>query len=261
MVENKLSLFENSMSFFSESLNKAITASEDALQWKFAIVSLVQSIELALKERLRVEHSFLVFRNVDNRRETVSMDLAIQRLEAIRKDIFTVNDKKSIDSAKQLRNSIIHYDFNFDTNQAESLFNTLVGFYSEFLRKNLNLQLSDLVDSELWEKFISLKKHILSLEKRAIERINNEDIPPENVFYCHRCSSSLFVVEHRLSMSGACYLCGNKNHLEHCHICGGLYQLDMLDWFTHIPTPDGDVEFNGHICRSYCQSKVALPHQ
>ena len=53
MTNLKMTLLENSISFFLESVSKAIQAESDEDKWKFAILLLVQAIETSLKERLR----------------------------------------------------------------------------------------------------------------------------------------------------------------------------------------------------------------
>jgi len=57
----KLTLQDNAISFAEESLSNAIVAKESPQRWKFAILSLVQAIELSLKEVLKREHPFGVF--------------------------------------------------------------------------------------------------------------------------------------------------------------------------------------------------------
>ena len=46
MPNLKMTLLENSISFFLESVSKAIQAESDEDKWKFAILLLVQAIEV-----------------------------------------------------------------------------------------------------------------------------------------------------------------------------------------------------------------------
>ena len=54
MPQIALSLIENSHNFLNESLAQAIIAEENPEYWKYAILHLVQAIELSLKERLKI---------------------------------------------------------------------------------------------------------------------------------------------------------------------------------------------------------------
>ena len=60
----KISLLENSHNFVDEALQKAVLAENEPINWKYAIFNLVQSIELLLKERLKREHSILIYQNI-----------------------------------------------------------------------------------------------------------------------------------------------------------------------------------------------------
>ena len=61
----KFSLLENSHSFIAEAAQKAVEATNEPHNWKFAILNLVQAIELSLKEMLRREHPILIYKNID----------------------------------------------------------------------------------------------------------------------------------------------------------------------------------------------------
>ena len=60
----KISLLQNTYSFLEEALGKAIKAEKDQFHWKFAVLNLVQAIELSLKEKLRREYPILIFQNM-----------------------------------------------------------------------------------------------------------------------------------------------------------------------------------------------------
>ena len=58
MSEEKVnfSIFENGISFINEAINYSIKAEQNTSNWKFAIINIVQSLELVLKEILRKVH-------------------------------------------------------------------------------------------------------------------------------------------------------------------------------------------------------------
>jgi len=76
----EMDLLDNAYDFVNESLRAARRAEQLPGAWKFAIVHIVQSIELFLKERLRREHAVLVWENIDRQKYTVSLTLAVARI-------------------------------------------------------------------------------------------------------------------------------------------------------------------------------------
>src|SRR5258708_36976454 len=80
----QLSLLENSHAFLREAVSKALVATSDTPHWQFAILNLVQSLELSLKAALKEIHPVLIFENIDNPKTTVSVMGAPQRLESPR---------------------------------------------------------------------------------------------------------------------------------------------------------------------------------
>ena len=108
MSKIELSLIENSHNFLNESLAQAIIAEEKPEYWKYAILHLVQAIELSLKERLRVEHPSLIYKNIDKPKDTVSLKFAADRLQNIANVKLEKSDLTSIQLASEIRNKIVH---------------------------------------------------------------------------------------------------------------------------------------------------------
>ena len=79
-TEIKLSLLENSHAFMREAVTYAVSAKDDARKWQFAVLNLVQSLELSLKALLFNIHPILIFENVDNPNNTVGPTQALDRL-------------------------------------------------------------------------------------------------------------------------------------------------------------------------------------
>ena len=90
-----------------EALSRAILAEKDSTQWKYAILNLVQAIELSLKELLRRQHPSLIYKDVDKQTETVSLKFARSRLEQIAGIKFEKTDLDSIQTASEYELSLI----------------------------------------------------------------------------------------------------------------------------------------------------------
>lgn len=178
-----MTLLENSKSFFVEAISKAVQAEKSHEQWKFAILLLVQAIETCLKERLRWTQDILIYSNIDNPRHTVDLSLAIARLEKISKIEFNSGDILALKSASELRNQIVHFEFNLSLDQIKSNFVTLVGFYSEFCQKHLNENIISMLPHALSQEIFSLGRYVDELEQRAESRIENR----ERKYYFKEC--------------------------------------------------------------------------
>ena len=76
----RMTMLENSYDFLNESLRAYERAEEEPTAAKFAVLHIVQAIEMLLKARLQAEHPSLVYEHVDRRGKTVSLDQAVVRV-------------------------------------------------------------------------------------------------------------------------------------------------------------------------------------
>ncbi|MGK0272338.1 MAG: hypothetical protein ACI88H_003009 [Cocleimonas sp.] len=215
----KMTLLENSKSFFIESISKAVRAEKSPDQWKFAILLLVQAIETVLKERLRWTQDVLIYSNIDKPKHTVDLWLAISRLEKISKIEFNASDILSIKTASELRNQIVHFEFNLSIEQIKSNFVTLVGFYSSFCQKHLGEDIIGYLPYPLDQEILSLDKYVDELEQRAKSRIVDENISPEHVWVCSACKRGSFIIGDDID---TCYVCGHYEPTVECENCSAL---------------------------------------
>jgi hypothetical protein len=222
----KMTLLENSTSFFEESLVKAVQAETNEGKWKFAILLLVQAIETSLKERLRRTQDILVYTNIDKPKHTVDLWLAIDRLEKISQVVFKSSDVSSIKIAADLRNKIVHFEFDLSIDQTKSNFVNLVGFYTSFCQGQLETDVVSDLPSELRSELMNLDSYVEELERRAEERIEKEGISPDDVWMCPACKKYTFVVE---DAKDTCYLCTYEETVIECESCSKLEFEDSLE--------------------------------
>ena len=102
----KMTLLENSYSFLNESLRAAGRSTTNSHAWKFAVLNIVQAIELLLKARLQQEHRVLVYENVDTKSRTVSLAQAVKRITEVAKIHLTTSELRTIRKASQWRDQI-----------------------------------------------------------------------------------------------------------------------------------------------------------
>lgn len=221
MTKNlKISLLENSHTFVDEALKKAVLAEKEPIQWKYAIFSLVQSIELILKERLRREHGVLIFQNIDNPRNTVGLDLAIKRLKRIATVQFSKNDLIAIETAKKWRNLIVHYEFEIQPKELKFVFAKLLGFSMHFNKKEFDIYLDAEIKGNAWDEAISIIEYASELYERAQKLIEEEEIQLEFIWECPNCGYDTFIIQDDIN---CCYVCGFAEDVFECSDCKELY--------------------------------------
>ena len=165
----KLNLYDNAIGFAEEALEKAIFAEQDPKHWKYAILSLTQSIELSLKEALRRNHPFLIYDNVDKPNKTVSLEQASKRLQRLHEFDLTENEQAALRTALEARNSIVHHEVDQDLNDLKLVFARLLGFLNDFHGEHLNEHLQSLIRTDLWSEAANIKDYgsELSREPRS----------------------------------------------------------------------------------------------
>ncbi|HMR00661.1 MAG TPA: hypothetical protein PKE39_16680 [Ignavibacteria bacterium] len=216
MPELKLSLLHNSHSFLKEALERALEAENDIQQWKFAILSLVQAIELSVKEKLRREHWVLIYRNVDSQDHTVSLEQSIKRLEQICKIDVSSKDIDAIKIASRWRNAIVHFEIEFNIETVKSIFVKLFSFLDYFHRKHLQENLMNILDTALWDEAMSIKEYAREIYERAQVRFQEDKIEAEFVWNCPNCDMPSFVIQDDIN---TCYVCGYEDDVIQCESC------------------------------------------
>lgn len=147
----RMSLLENAYDSINESLRKTIEAEADLKAWKFALLLMVQSIELLMKERLFRGHPLLVYEDVDRRTRTVSLARALTRINSLGVAL-TPNEVANVEKAIRLRNEIQHYEFEVTVADATNLYSRLFEFATSFLHDHLGSELHEEIDPELWDR-------------------------------------------------------------------------------------------------------------
>lgn len=170
-----MALLENAHDFLNESLRCSALADEEPREWKFAVLHVVQAIELLLKARLEAEHPVLVFEDVDRRRRAVSMTQAVDRIVNVAGIRLSSREQRSIRKARGWRDAIVHHSFEMSAYEVESvyvqLFEFLVRFHDEHTAFGT---LHSYVRPELWwreaELFEFFKREFVVYDGRTMIR-------------------------------------------------------------------------------------------
>lgn len=149
----RMTLLENAYDFLNESLRSTVEAERRPSAWKFAVLNVVQAIELLLKARLYAVHPVLVYENVDRRSRTVSLTLAVERIIGAAGIDLTNREQRTIRKAQRWRDSIVHHEFEMSTYEVESVYVGLFEFLQRFHDEHTDFGvLHDKIDRMLWKK-------------------------------------------------------------------------------------------------------------
>jgi hypothetical protein len=149
----RMDLRENAYDFLNESLRAAQDAESRPLAWKFAILHVVQAIELLLKARLQAEHPVLIYENIDRRGNTVSLGQAVDRITAVARIELTEREQKAVRTAQKWRDLIVHFEFEMNEYEVKSVYVRLFEFLMRFHDEHTDFgALHDHIDPSLWAK-------------------------------------------------------------------------------------------------------------
>ena len=147
-----MTLLENSYDFLNESLRAAERAEQAPKTLKFALLHIVQAIELLLKARLQAEHPSLIYENVGRRGKTVSLDQAVIRVGHTTQIHLSVKEQRAIRKAREWRDAIVHHEFELPEYQVESVYTQLFEFMSSFHNDHTTFgELHRNIDESLWD--------------------------------------------------------------------------------------------------------------
>ena len=209
-------MLENAHSFLDEALSNAIKGEADTIRWKYAILNLVQAIELSLKEKLRQEHPILIFQNIDSPTLTVNLRTALNRLTNISRLKLSKSDVATINKAARLRNQIVHSEFSIDAKRSKLVFAKLLGFLSHFHLTYLDTALDQVVDRIHWQEALSVFEYAEELFNRTLELFKEQGIDPELALTCPNCEWEAFVTQDNIN---SCYVCGLQEEIGKCAEC------------------------------------------
>lgn len=235
-TEIKLSLLENSHAFICEAVEYAVSAKDNARKWQFAVLNLVQALELSLKALLYNIHPILIFDNVDNPKNTVGPIQALDRLKnsSIGNISFSVSEKNKIQKAINLRNQMTHSEFILRPEYATAKFFEVFAFVVHFQGRHLRIEIETIISDDLLTELLSIEKSIKELAEKAKQRILEEDIDLAFVFECPNCQNDTFIIQDDIN---TCYTCRHSEEIFECKKCGNyFFEWQMEDFSSEIDT-------------------------
>jgi hypothetical protein len=169
-----MSLLENAYDFLNEALRSADRAGQDTQAWKFAVLHVVQAIELLLKAQLQAEHQVLIYEDVDRRTRTVSLGRAVERITGAAGIELSRGEQRSILTARKWRDQIVHYEFEISTYEVEAVFVQLYEFLERFHNEHSDFgELHSKIEPSLWGK----EAELMEFFRREFVTYNGEQVP------------------------------------------------------------------------------------
>lgn len=227
-----LDLLNNSISYFREAVSYAQRDTDDTDHWKFAILHVVQAMELAFKERLRRIHPAFIYESVDRPGKTLSLRGALERLKNPQIGNIPIAEAEAakIVKAFHLRSELTHFEFNHSHDHIELKFAEIFSFMIFFYRGHLGLATADFIDEDEHNKVIRLVRTRAELLERAKAYISGHD--DGNVWLCPSCQEATF-----LTAEEQCCFCHHKEQVVECPTCCEetlesqlIDTSDLLDW-------------------------------
>ena len=218
MERLKFTLRENAIDFIEDALSNAVVAEQAPRRWKFAVLSVVQAIELSLKHLLSEVHPLFVYANIDNPDKTVALDKAVSRLKHVADFKLSKEEAQALKLAKETRHKIVHHEVDEKIEELRLAFAKLLAFLSEFYDSQFDTPLHEEIEEELWRSGLKIQEHGQELFKKAVEKIeSNINREFEEVITCPTCGwESMLVNEDN---EGLCYMCGHQEQLCFCDRC------------------------------------------
>lgn len=150
MPQATVTLLENAYVFINEAIRNSRRAKRVENYWSFSILHLIQGLELLMKHVLQQEHPILVFEDIDNPKNTVSLALCLKRLKSIANVKIDENEERVIKRAASQRNKIVHHEYEINPDYYRSVFVELFEFVHYFHAKHLDAELHERIDPALW---------------------------------------------------------------------------------------------------------------
>lgn len=209
----------NSRAFFKEAVAKCMLADVDPDQWRFAIISIVQSFELLLKARLANIHPAFVFESIDVPNKFVGIQKAIERVSSshIGAHTFDGRDRKRLQTAISSRNEYTHGAGHYTPQHAQSVFFEVFALVTNFFKDVFDVNLIDLLSAKQYDFILQNINSRMQLRQRALQKIKSEQITDHYLRECCECLEITFVMQNGID---TCYTCQYSEILVECSCCG-----------------------------------------
>jgi hypothetical protein len=174
-VHLTLSLEENAYGFLNQSLKHYRKTSRNVQEWPFALLHIVQSLELLLKRVLETINPILIYKDIDQQNpeghHTVSLEQALTRLENLKVPI-EEKERLMIRKAAVKRNQVVHYQIELNRFEWKKLYAQLFEFLHFFHQKHLKSELHSHIAPDNW----NVEAHLMRFFKENFVIYNGVEV-------------------------------------------------------------------------------------
>lgn len=235
-----ISILENSYHFINESMKYYRKSQRNSDHWPFAVFLLIQGLELLMKSVLKEEHPILIYENVDNPKNTVSISQALERLISISNIKIDEKEKRVIMRAIAYRNFVLHFEISYNHFELRSTYVQLFEFVHYFHSKHLGQDLHNSIEKVLWSTeallMSNFKKEFVFYNGIEVHKSTPTDIIKFQKLDGLKIGDNYFerIVygsERSTWSQNACHDCGclkGQYHTDYCDVeecpsCGGQF--------------------------------------
>jgi len=253
--EYSLNLKRNAIDSLQESIKYYQLGVADETKYKFCIILYFHFVELLLKRCVELANPLLCFERpyaekIDTSK-SITWEQAINILNNL-KQRFDPNLRMKIVLLAKTRNSIIHYSFNYQTNEIRSLIaETLSGlslYYDEASGDCLLNEVDKLTKQLLEEIQTDNAREVHLAQAEASEKASDNECEIED---CEICGESRTAVN--VNGDIHCYFCKETDTLEECGRCTTSMRRSEMEFFGE--TEDGNTIFMCDSCLSWMDSQ------
>jgi len=250
--DHSLDLKQNSIDSLEESINFYQLAVADESKYKFCIILYFHFVELLLKSCIEEINPLLCYVKPYSEKiakeKTVSWGQAIQVL-INSGNSFNADLKKQIISLSKIRNNIIHYKFEYNTNEIRKVItDTMSGlaeFYEDLTGENILDCVNEKTKSLLGEIESEYSRELHLAQAEALEEADGES---DDVKDCEICGSQNTAVWNNEG-SLHCFYCEENDRLEECGRCTTECRTSEMSHFGR--TEDGDIIYMCDACLAW----------
>ncbi|WP_289354801.1 hypothetical protein [Paenibacillus sp. S-12] len=227
----KMNLLENAHDFINSSLTYYSYAEDNERMWKIAFINIVQALELMAKEKLRRVNNFLVYENIDNPKNTISLSIALDRLIKILEIELDPKDIANIKKAIQLRNQMMHYEIEYSVHELKAKYCRLFEFATSFHTRFLDSELHAFIYEDLWE----IEADLMTYFRSRLILYNSEEVAPK---FVREMLDAQYIIEYiiagevfpRIKYGDEPDKRHSRGRCEDCAVNHGEYHVPGCDW-------------------------------
>ena len=233
-----ISLEQNALDSLIHGVEHFVEASKDT-DLKYTLLHVFHAVELYLKARLAQIDQLLIFAD-QKMQHTIDFRTSIDRLRTVGISLSEQNIK-DLNSLRQIRNSIEHYQLQHDRAKVEYYIGRAMYFLDRFLQDELGMNLEDKLDKNTYhiltealytyqERLKKAEERLKKVQKEMEKGVRLKEIPfLYTVLLCDACGEEMIIIPDPTAPRGTvhCFFCDARFFVETCERCSSYILLSL----------------------------------